>query len=83
MNSNNHYLLTLEWNAKNEMLEIHGTQQGLEKLRNKLNSLLDKSGPDHTHLMTKEWGGGELTNEKQNSENLMINHVKIFKWNDA
>ncbi|MBS0622494.1 MAG: immunity protein 32 [Verrucomicrobia bacterium] len=34
---------------------------------------------DHFHLMTAEWGGSELSDEKQSTENEIINHVKIFK----
>ncbi|MBA3238009.1 MAG: immunity protein 32 [Parachlamydiaceae bacterium] len=30
--------------------------------------------------MTSDWGGNELSSEKQNQESEIINHVKIFKW---
>jgi hypothetical protein len=61
MNSNkSDYLLTFEWDFKNEILEIHGNQKGLEKLRNVIDSLLAKTSKDHTHLMTKSWGGNEF-----------------------
>ncbi len=73
-------LLTFEWNGGNEMLEIHGNQAGLEKLREAINSLLSREVSDHIHLMTKDWGGDELSCEKQCEENQTINHVKIFQW---
>jgi hypothetical protein len=76
------YLLTFEVDAKNEMLEIHANQKGLEKLKGVIDSLLSRSDCDHVHLMTTEWGGDELSSEKQNQENEIINHVKIFKWVD-
>lgn len=76
--SNN--LLTFEWDSENEVLEIHGNKKGLEKLKDIIDSLLTKTNNDHTHLMTKGWGGDELTDDKQCSENSIINHVKIFKW---
>ncbi|NGX39926.1 MAG: hypothetical protein KR126chlam1_01264 [Chlamydiae bacterium] len=83
MNSNkSNDLLTFEWDEKNEILEIHGNQKGLEKLKHIINSLLFKEDPDHVHLMTNDWGGNELSSEKQSIENEMINHVKIFKWTD-
>ncbi|MBS0627215.1 MAG: immunity protein 32 [Verrucomicrobia bacterium] len=83
MNSNKPYcLLTFEWDPKNEILEIHSNQNGLKKLKNTIDLLLTKSENDHIHLMTKEWGGDELSDEKQCSENETINHVKIFKWID-
>lgn len=55
MNSNKpHYLLTFEWDAKNELLEIHGNQKGLEKLKSMIDSLLSRTHSDHTHLMTND-----------------------------
>lgn len=73
-------LLTFEWNNRDEQLEIHGTEESLTKLRQKLNDLLKSKAPNSTHLMTEEWGGSELTSEKQGASNDLINHVKIFKW---
>ncbi|MFB3785753.1 MAG: Imm32 family immunity protein [bacterium] len=29
--------------------------------------------------MTPDWGGRELSNEKQGFEHILIKHVKIFK----
>jgi len=81
MNSNkSDYLLTFESDSKNEILEIHGNQKGLEKLKALIDSLLAKSSNDHLHLMTENWGGNELSDDKQCSENEIINHVKLFKW---
>jgi hypothetical protein len=81
MNLNNpNYLLTFEWDSKNEVLEIHGNQEGLEKLKNTIESLLAKAHNDHVHLMTKNWGGNELPDNKQCQENETINHIKLFKW---
>ena len=72
--------MTFEWDPKNEVLEIHGNKQGIENLRNKLDLLIASGGNDHIHLMTKEWGGEELSSEKQATENHLIHGVKIFKW---
>jgi hypothetical protein len=30
--------------------------------------------------MTEEWGGNELSGEKQGINNKLITHVKIMKW---
>ena len=58
MNSNkSNYLLTFELDSKNEILEIHGNQKGLEKLKALIDSLLAKTSNDHIHLMTESWGG--------------------------
>jgi|GEM_PF-1126442 len=73
-------LLTFEWDENSKVLEIHGNNRGLEKLRDKINILIAESKSDHTHLMAKSWGGDELSDEKQCSENILINHVKLFKW---
>lgn len=81
MNSNkSDYLLIFELDSKNEILEIHGNQKGLEKLKTLIDSLLSKASSDHIHLMSENWGGYELSNDKQCEENEIINHVKLFKW---
>ncbi|QVL56443.1 MAG: immunity protein 32 [Simkaniaceae bacterium] len=73
-------LLTFESDKKHESIEIHCNQKGLENLKSIIDSLLSKQTCDHVHLMTPEWGGDELSSEKQCSENELINHIKIFKW---
>lgn len=51
MNSNkSDYLLIFELDSKNEILEIHGNQKGLEKLKTLIDSLLSKASSDHIHL---------------------------------
>ncbi|MDJ0651879.1 MAG: Imm32 family immunity protein [Simkaniaceae bacterium] len=59
---------------------MHGSEKGLEKLKDVIDSLMNKNNHDHIHLMTKSWGGDELSDDKQCSENGLINHVKICKW---
>lgn len=75
-------LIKIEWDSSREILEIHGNQKGLEKLKNVIDDLLSKNGNDHVHLMTESWGGNELSNETQCPESETINHVKIFRWVD-
>ena len=82
MNSNkNSHILTFEWDKENQVLEIHGNTEGLNLLKDKIDLLLKKKESDHTHLMSIEWGGDEITKIKQSPTNEMINSVKIFKWN--
>lgn len=69
-----------EWDPKNEILEIHGNAEGLKKIRDALDLLIKSPGNDHSHLMTSEWGGNELSSQKQNDNDCIINHVKISKW---
>jgi hypothetical protein len=73
-------LLTFEWDPKRQVLEIHANKNGLERLKGNLEKLIASSGNDHVHLMTPTWGGKELTAETQSENDVIVNHVKIFKW---
>ena len=70
-------MLTFE-TTENDSIEIHADIEGLKKLIQTLQKILD--GDDHVHLMTEEWGGNELSGGKQGTRNKLINHVKIMKW---
>lgn len=74
------HLLTFELDKKTKELEIHTNQEGLEILRKKIDILLKSENTNHTHLISKEWGGDDLTKQKQSEENELIDSVKIFKW---
>jgi hypothetical protein len=73
-------LLTFEWNEKQEILEIHGTADGLKSLVEIINKLIASRENEHEHMMSVQWGGQELSNDPMNPENRIINHVKINKW---
>jgi len=75
-------LFTIEWNQKEENVEVHLNESGITYLRNVLNKLVEANIQDHIHLMTPNWGGAELTQEKQNQSNdvKLINHLKIVYW---
>ena len=78
-------MLTFEYDKKDEFLMIHGDADGLQFLQTQIKSLLnsaEKGAINHLHLMSTEWGGSELTSQKQtNDENVeVLNHVKIFCW---
>ncbi len=81
MNSNKNHVLTFELDPKTRELEIHANIDGLKILREKIDMLIRANSPDHTHLMSQNWGGEEITNQKQSDANEMIKSVKIFKWN--
>ena len=77
-------MLTFEVNKKEEKIEIHTDREGLKTFHSLIGKLIDKSeevGNEHSHLMTKEWGGSELSSEKHNSETELVNHVQVFCWN--
>ena len=76
-------LLTFEMSPDGELLEIHANSKGLESLIKILTAVLERNMGDHTHLMIPDWGGTELSNEKQGSGNVLIPHVKVYRWHDA
>ncbi len=67
-------LLTVEYDNKGAV-EIYFDREGLAFLIEKLSRLREHGG--HDHLMTPSWAGYELTEEKQNPENDLINHLCI------
>lgn len=74
-------MLTFEWSEKDERLEIHADDAGLELLARSIEALRSKSVPDHVHLMSADWGGNELGTVKQGAQNDLVHHVKLFRWN--
>jgi hypothetical protein len=74
-------MLTFESNNENEQLEIHGDKEGLLHLAKVLTDMANGKESEHRHLMTKDWGGTELSSEKQGQDNDLWHHVKIFFWN--
>lgn len=73
-------MLTFENNNENHQLEIHGDKESLLKLAKILTEMAEKKELEHRHLMTKDWGGSELSNDKQGPGNTLYHHVKIFVW---
>jgi len=81
---NDKFLLTFERSEHPEEIYIHTDLNGLENLIDELTKLFNsvqKGKSDHTHLMTEDWGGYELSNRSQGGE--IINHVKIYCWNES
>jgi len=75
------HLLTFEFTKDGEELMIHGDEEGLRFLCGEIDKLISNTkegGFDHTHLMTEEWAGTELSSEGQGDR--LINHVKIYCW---
>lgn len=81
-------MLTFEIDIKGQKLEIHSDLSGLIQLKEIIENLIsqaEKEGNEHVHLMTEYLGGpgpSSLTDDKQCDENEIINHVKLFCWND-
>ena len=71
-------LLTVEWNNREESVEIYCDRDGLELLVERLGKLAKSTKADnHDHLMTPSWAGTELTEEKQGNGNMLVNHLRI------
>jgi hypothetical protein len=76
-------LLIFELAEEMDAIEIHANQQGLQELIDRLFKLkksFNGSSSEHEHLMTPDWGGTELTGEKQGKDSILINKVTIHLW---
>ncbi len=68
-------MLTIEFNEREQRVEIYFDEDGLKTLRRSLDMLSSKGG--HDHLMTPSWAGTELTEEKQGENTTLINHLLL------
>jgi hypothetical protein len=64
--------------TKDNIIEIHGNNSGLEYLIKKIQEII-KNKDDHVNLLTINYGG-ELVDELYGINNKKINHIKIFNW---
>lgn len=80
MSTNN--MLTVEYNDKDECVELHFNKNGAMYMINILNQCIRLSHNEHYNLFTPSWGGNELFEEKQNTDDAskLINHLKIMFW---
>ena len=62
-------------NERSEV-EIYVDEEGLDFLLSQL-AFLKQKKTDHVHFMTPSWGGDELTEDKQNPNNLLIHHLRV------
>ena len=65
----------------NGVVEVHLNDKGISELESILSRLKGKK-QDHDHLMTKDWGGNELSSENQNESAKLVNQVNIYVWNN-
>ncbi len=80
--SNPEHLLTFEMNKEGDELTVHMNQQGLALLQLVLARLQNGSSPmpRHTHLMTDDWGGDELSSQPQSTDSTLFNKVDLRLW---
>ena len=77
------YLLTFVDDHKGDVF-VHADSEGLSVLIRTLQRIkdaVDRGVCEHDHLMSDSWGGSELTESKGIQEGEIVNHVKIFGWN--
>lgn len=75
-------LLTIELNQDHDIIELHLNKAGAEYLIDAIKKLVSLDEVEHLHLMTPYWGGNELSDSKQNSNDdfEVINQLKIMYW---
>ncbi|WP_422025249.1 Imm32 family immunity protein [Roseovarius sp.] len=66
----------------NEMAEMHLDRLGIQQLIHHLEQLKDRETDDHVHLMTAEWGGGELGSDLQNTDPSaqLVQKLTVYYW---
>jgi len=79
---NKKIIFTVEYNDIDNCVELHFNKNGAINMINILNQCISLSQNEHFHLFTPSWGGGELTEEMQNTDGMckLINHLKIVYW---
>ena len=75
-------MFTVEYNDKDECVELHFNKNGAMRMIDILNQCIKLSRNEHYNLFTPSWGGNELSEEKQNTDDtcILINHLKIMFW---
>lgn len=75
----NEKILSFELSTTKDSLDIHFDESGLDNFINLLIKL-KKTEQTHEHLITKDWGGSELTNIPQSEYSILLNKVTLHKW---
>jgi len=77
------HLLTFELAKDGDELLIHADAEGLRYLASTLTRLAQhaESGrKEHTHLMTEDWSGHELSSVAQGTDGSLLHQVTIHGW---
>jgi Immunity protein 32 len=79
------HLLVFETTQDGDSMTVHADVEGLRSMVKAFQRLLDhaeRGNPEHDHLMTEDWGGGELSSEPQRTDETVrvVHHVKLYGW---
>lgn len=77
------YLLTFELAKDGDELLVHADAAGLRYLTSALTRLAhyaEAGQKEHTHLMTEDWAGHELSSIVQDSGATLLHSVTIHGW---
>ena len=77
------HLLTFELAKDGDELFIHADAAGLRSLASALTRLAqhaEAGRKEHTHLMTEDWSGHELSSLAQGTEDRLLHQVTIHAW---
>jgi len=72
-------LLSVEITADGEGVEIHGNQKGFDFLLDRIKRM-SLNGNDHIHLLSREYGGEDLSDELIGQGNRKVGQVKVLFW---
>jgi hypothetical protein len=79
------HLLVFETSQDGDHVTVHADVEGLRTMVKAFQRLLDhaeRGNPEHDHLMTEDWGGGDLSSEPQHTDETVrvVHHVKLYGW---
>ena len=77
------HLLTFELAKDGDELFIHADAAGLRYLASALTRLAedaDAGRKEHTHLMTEDWSGHELSSVARGAADRLLHQVTIHAW---
>lgn len=78
-----HHLLTFELAKDGHELFIHADAAGLHHLAAALTHLAqhaEAGRKEHTHLMTEDWSGHELSSAARDPDATLLHQVTIHAW---
>ena len=77
----NEHILTFELDKNCQELKIYGSKEGLEFLANSILNLIKNTKDgyfNHEHLISSDWGGGELSSDAISKDSKLLHQVKIY-----